>query len=102
MVKVVLYSASRGREQAPGRMTDQPNEVAWRAAGTVTPPPSVAIAVRELIDRHGDRDTAARLGVSRATVARLAGSLTCRRGSVFLAARPLGIDLGDRSLAGPG
>jgi len=75
-------------------MQDQPDTKTRRAAGTVAPPPRVAIAVRNLIGRCGEQATAERLGVSRATVARLAGRLTCRRGSVFMAARALGIEVG--------
>lgn len=59
----------------------------------MAPPPKVAIAVRELIERYGEPWAVERLGVSRSTVIRLAGRLPCRRGSILMAARALEIDL---------
>lgn len=51
------------------------------------------MAVRDLIERYGEPWAVERLGVGRSTVARLAGRLPCRRGSILMAARALGMDL---------
>ena len=64
-----------------------------RPTGTVAPPPRVEMAVRDLIERYGEPWAVERLGVGRSTVARLAGRLPCRRGSILMAARALGMDL---------
>jgi len=64
-----------------------------RAAGSIAPPPRLALAVRALIDRDGEVATAERLSLGRTTVARIAGRLKCRRGSILMAARALDIDL---------
>lgn len=66
-----------------------------RASGTVAPPPRIAIAVREMLLGRGGLETAAHLGVSRSTAERIAGRLPCRRGSILLAARALGMELDD-------
>jgi hypothetical protein len=62
-------------------------------AGTVAPPQRVAAAVREIIARDGERVAIERLQIDRATALRIASRLPCRRGSILVAARALGIDL---------
>lgn len=73
-----------------------------RRTGTVAPPIRVALAMREAIAREGEGALAARFGIGRTTVARIAGRLTCRRGSILLAAHYLGIDLGQDPHTGGG
>jgi hypothetical protein len=62
-------------------------------AGTVTAPPRVALAVRDLISRIGGPATGAALSMSRETALRIASRTPCRRGSVLQAARALGIEI---------
>jgi hypothetical protein len=63
-----------------------------RALGIVAPP-AIRTAVRELLEHDGDLATAARLKISRTSLARLAGALRVRRGTIALAAQQLGIDV---------
>jgi hypothetical protein len=65
-----------------------------RRAGSVAPPPRVALAVRALLEAEGEVEAAARLGISRATLVRIAGRMTCRRGSILAAATALGLEVG--------
>jgi hypothetical protein len=71
-----------------------------RSAG-VLPPPRVSIAVRDLVISIGDVAAAAKLGLNRTTVVRVAGRMPCHRGTVLLAARALGIDLDEDDGARP-
>jgi len=61
--------------------------------GTVRPPPRLAIAVRELIDRDGAPSTAARLGLSRGATLAIAARLPARRGTIVAAAHALEIEI---------
>ena len=63
--------------------------------GTLKPPPRVGLAVRAMLAREGEAATVQRLQVSRETALRLAALLPCRRGSILVAARALGIEVGD-------
>jgi hypothetical protein len=74
-------------------MVDNTHQRRRVPTGTVFPPPYVALAMREAIAREGEGALASRMGIGRTTVARIAGRLTCRRGSILLAANWLGIDL---------
>jgi hypothetical protein len=51
------------------------------------------MAVRALIELEGETGAMTRLKLSRSSVVRLAGRLTCRRGTVVAAALALGITL---------
>jgi hypothetical protein len=64
-----------------------------RLALGIAPPARLALAIRELIGREGEPATAARLGLGRPTIVRLAGRMTCRWGSILQAALALGINL---------
>ena len=61
--------------------------------GSVAPPARLAIAVRELLARDGERETLVRLGIGRETALRIASRLPCRRGSILVAARALGMEV---------
>lgn len=78
--------------------------VGQKSRGAVLPPPRVSIAVREAILAEGARATAAKLGISDTTTARIAARVPCHRASIEMAARRLGIDLegdGDSPEKGP-
>jgi hypothetical protein len=62
-------------------------------AGTVAPPPRLAIAVRAMLARDGEAATIARIGIARETALRIASRLPCRRGSILVAAQALGIEV---------
>ena len=62
-------------------------------AGTVRPPPRIALAVRELIARDGEPAAAVRLGMSRGAALRVAARLPARRGTIIAAAHALGIEV---------
>ena len=64
-----------------------------RQVGGVAPPPAEATTVRKIIEEHGEPYTAHRLGIGRSTIIRLAGGMTCRRGSILMAAHALGIQI---------
>jgi hypothetical protein len=64
-----------------------------RLSGSVLPPARVALAVREAVIADGARATSTRLGLSTATMNRIAGRLPAHRASIALAAQRLGIDL---------
>ena len=59
----------------------------------VLPPTRLALAVRDEIARHSGRAAAARVGVSPATLARIAARLPGSRPITEFVARRLGIDL---------
>jgi hypothetical protein len=59
------------------------------------PPARIAIAVREAVITDGARVTAARLGLSTTTTTRIAGRLPVHRASIEMAARKLGMELGE-------
>jgi hypothetical protein len=46
-----------------------------------------------MIERYGEPWAGELLGVGRSTLVRLAGRLPCRRGSILMAARALGLAL---------
>ncbi len=50
-------------------------------------------AVRELIRVHGEREALRRLGMSKATVARLVGGLAVREGTLLLARVRVGLPM---------
>jgi len=64
-----------------------------RSVGSMVPPLALRSAMRETIWEHGEERSAAKLGLSRSTVRRIAAGQTCRRGSLLLAAHTLGIDV---------
>jgi len=76
-----------------------PAQLARRSPGAILPPPRVSLSVRQAVIADGARPTAARLGLSDTTVARIAARLPCHRASIELAARRLGIDLDDKQFA---
>ncbi len=65
-----------------------------RPSGSELAPRELTQEVRRIFLRDGGAAASSRTGVSRTAVERLAGSLPCRRGTILLAARNLGIDLG--------
>lgn len=73
-------------------MVDASSNSSRRAQG-IAPPPRLATKLRELITQEGESALALRLGLGRPTLARLAGRLTCRRGSILQAAQALGMEL---------
>jgi hypothetical protein len=66
-------------------------------AGTVRPPPRIALAVRDLIEQHGEPAAATRLGIGRTAVVRIAARLPARRGTVTQAAHALGFLIDDEA-----
>jgi hypothetical protein len=71
-----------------------PSQLSQRSRAGILPPPRVSIAVRTAVLASGARATAALLGLSDTTTARIAARLPCHRASIELAARRLGIDIG--------
>jgi hypothetical protein len=59
--------------------------------GAVPPSAEVQAAVKQCLDRDGERLTVERLGISRISVAKLAAGSPVRRGTAALAAVRLGL-----------
>jgi hypothetical protein len=64
-----------------------------KRTGAVAPTPALQAAVKDCLDRDGERITVERLGISRISVAKLAAGSPVRRGTLALAAGVLGIAL---------
>ncbi len=60
-------------------------------------PPTEAVqaAVRKLVEDRGEEAAIVHLGLSRQTIARLAGGLSVQRATVTVVKLRLGLDLGD-------
>jgi hypothetical protein len=76
-------------------MVDNDEQRRRARAGTVQAPPRIAVAVRDVLARDGERAATERLHLSPETATRIAARLPVRRGSVLVAARALGMEVDD-------
>ena len=61
------------------------------SSGAVTPPDELVSAVRATLAELGEERTAAKLQLSRSSVAKLAAQMPCRKGTLALAALRLNL-----------